>query len=258
MIRRPPRSTLSSSSAASDVYKRQVSTQSTGAEKASEELRDSQRFKEQNPELYIILVPVVINLPYWLYVCFHGLYFPSLLDKCRNSKYWKELVMAGLLDAELAAADMTEEERMRLYKRDTGTSDDKPLTRKGTSMQAALKQVPADSMGGGDNVALWSGRKNLTGAAAIRKAARRVIMQTFMKGEMDKELGRKDRLKGKFSKGGLSSSARMLASVVEAEKASEELRDSQRFKEQNPELYNETLRQSQEAAADGEDSVIEQ
>eukprot|EP00658_Telonema_sp_P-2_P022812 TRINITY_DN1912_c0_g1_i4.p1 TRINITY_DN1912_c0_g1~~TRINITY_DN1912_c0_g1_i4.p1 ORF type:complete len:137 (+),score=32.95 TRINITY_DN1912_c0_g1_i4:109-519(+) len=31
MIRRPPRSTLSSSSAASDVYKRQVSTQSTGA-----------------------------------------------------------------------------------------------------------------------------------------------------------------------------------------------------------------------------------
>eukprot|EP00658_Telonema_sp_P-2_P085471 TRINITY_DN9751_c0_g1_i5.p1 TRINITY_DN9751_c0_g1~~TRINITY_DN9751_c0_g1_i5.p1 ORF type:complete len:1512 (-),score=515.35 TRINITY_DN9751_c0_g1_i5:306-4841(-) len=208
--------------------------------------------------LYIILVPVVINLPYWLYVCFHGLYFPSLLDKCRNSKYWKELVMAGLLDAELAAADMTEEERMRLYKRDTGTSDDKPLTRKGTSMQAALKQVPADSMGGGDNVALWSGRKNLTGAAAIRKAARRVIMQTFMKGEMDKELGRKDRLKGKFSKGGLSSSARMLASVVEAEKASEELRDSQRFKEQNPELYNETLRQSQEAAADGEDSVIEQ
>eukprot|EP00656_Telonema_subtile_P056604 TRINITY_DN907_c0_g1_i1.p1 TRINITY_DN907_c0_g1~~TRINITY_DN907_c0_g1_i1.p1 ORF type:complete len:109 (+),score=20.16 TRINITY_DN907_c0_g1_i1:91-417(+) len=32
MIRRPPRSTLSSSSAASDVYKRQVSTQSTGHE----------------------------------------------------------------------------------------------------------------------------------------------------------------------------------------------------------------------------------
>eukprot|EP00656_Telonema_subtile_P002415 TRINITY_DN11067_c0_g1_i1.p1 TRINITY_DN11067_c0_g1~~TRINITY_DN11067_c0_g1_i1.p1 ORF type:complete len:151 (+),score=38.01 TRINITY_DN11067_c0_g1_i1:90-542(+) len=30
MMRRPPRSTLSSSSAASDVYKRQVSTQSTG------------------------------------------------------------------------------------------------------------------------------------------------------------------------------------------------------------------------------------
>eukprot|EP00656_Telonema_subtile_P017077 TRINITY_DN19087_c0_g1_i1.p1 TRINITY_DN19087_c0_g1~~TRINITY_DN19087_c0_g1_i1.p1 ORF type:complete len:105 (+),score=26.29 TRINITY_DN19087_c0_g1_i1:47-361(+) len=30
MNRRPPRSTLSSSSAASDVYKRQVSTQSTG------------------------------------------------------------------------------------------------------------------------------------------------------------------------------------------------------------------------------------
>eukprot|EP00658_Telonema_sp_P-2_P009650 TRINITY_DN13597_c0_g1_i3.p1 TRINITY_DN13597_c0_g1~~TRINITY_DN13597_c0_g1_i3.p1 ORF type:complete len:233 (-),score=58.42 TRINITY_DN13597_c0_g1_i3:156-854(-) len=35
MIRRPPRSTLSSSSAASDVYKRQVSTQSTGYYKES-------------------------------------------------------------------------------------------------------------------------------------------------------------------------------------------------------------------------------
>eukprot|EP00656_Telonema_subtile_P030258 TRINITY_DN3325_c0_g1_i2.p1 TRINITY_DN3325_c0_g1~~TRINITY_DN3325_c0_g1_i2.p1 ORF type:complete len:533 (+),score=171.09 TRINITY_DN3325_c0_g1_i2:99-1697(+) len=34
MIRRPPRSTLSSSSAASDVYKRQVSTQSTGVRRA--------------------------------------------------------------------------------------------------------------------------------------------------------------------------------------------------------------------------------
>eukprot|EP00658_Telonema_sp_P-2_P026764 TRINITY_DN20832_c0_g1_i1.p1 TRINITY_DN20832_c0_g1~~TRINITY_DN20832_c0_g1_i1.p1 ORF type:complete len:256 (-),score=56.59 TRINITY_DN20832_c0_g1_i1:60-827(-) len=39
MIRRPPRSTLSSSSAASDVYKRQVSTQSTGvAEQMPEEV----------------------------------------------------------------------------------------------------------------------------------------------------------------------------------------------------------------------------
>eukprot|EP00658_Telonema_sp_P-2_P037009 TRINITY_DN26661_c0_g1_i3.p1 TRINITY_DN26661_c0_g1~~TRINITY_DN26661_c0_g1_i3.p1 ORF type:complete len:377 (+),score=90.80 TRINITY_DN26661_c0_g1_i3:100-1230(+) len=35
MIRRPPRSTLSSSSAASDVYKRQVSTQSTGSPNCS-------------------------------------------------------------------------------------------------------------------------------------------------------------------------------------------------------------------------------
>eukprot|EP00658_Telonema_sp_P-2_P059665 TRINITY_DN4881_c0_g1_i16.p1 TRINITY_DN4881_c0_g1~~TRINITY_DN4881_c0_g1_i16.p1 ORF type:complete len:444 (+),score=109.20 TRINITY_DN4881_c0_g1_i16:110-1441(+) len=51
MIRRPPRSTLSSSSAASDVYKRQVSTQSTGdcerdmahtvsADKSDEEYRE--------------------------------------------------------------------------------------------------------------------------------------------------------------------------------------------------------------------------
>eukprot|EP00656_Telonema_subtile_P036566 TRINITY_DN4058_c0_g1_i1.p1 TRINITY_DN4058_c0_g1~~TRINITY_DN4058_c0_g1_i1.p1 ORF type:complete len:226 (+),score=40.55 TRINITY_DN4058_c0_g1_i1:71-748(+) len=39
MIRRPPRSTLSSSSAASDVYKRQVSTQSTGGHKRTSMLR---------------------------------------------------------------------------------------------------------------------------------------------------------------------------------------------------------------------------
>eukprot|EP00658_Telonema_sp_P-2_P010090 TRINITY_DN137_c0_g1_i2.p1 TRINITY_DN137_c0_g1~~TRINITY_DN137_c0_g1_i2.p1 ORF type:complete len:161 (-),score=44.23 TRINITY_DN137_c0_g1_i2:214-696(-) len=39
MIRRPPRSTLSSSSAASDVYKRQVSTQSTGDSKSRTMLR---------------------------------------------------------------------------------------------------------------------------------------------------------------------------------------------------------------------------
>eukprot|EP00658_Telonema_sp_P-2_P060174 TRINITY_DN49166_c0_g1_i2.p2 TRINITY_DN49166_c0_g1~~TRINITY_DN49166_c0_g1_i2.p2 ORF type:complete len:276 (-),score=83.80 TRINITY_DN49166_c0_g1_i2:78-905(-) len=38
MIRRPPRSTLSSSSAASDVYKRQVSTQSTGKPHCSDML----------------------------------------------------------------------------------------------------------------------------------------------------------------------------------------------------------------------------
>eukprot|EP01108_Squamamoeba_japonica_P000700 TRINITY_DN1246_c0_g2_i1.p1 TRINITY_DN1246_c0_g2~~TRINITY_DN1246_c0_g2_i1.p1 ORF type:complete len:121 (+),score=26.35 TRINITY_DN1246_c0_g2_i1:3-365(+) len=38
MIRRPPRSTLMRSSAASDVYKRQVSTQSTGRNNRTESL----------------------------------------------------------------------------------------------------------------------------------------------------------------------------------------------------------------------------
>eukprot|EP00656_Telonema_subtile_P033597 TRINITY_DN3733_c0_g2_i2.p1 TRINITY_DN3733_c0_g2~~TRINITY_DN3733_c0_g2_i2.p1 ORF type:complete len:673 (-),score=199.77 TRINITY_DN3733_c0_g2_i2:508-2526(-) len=41
MIRRPPRSTLSSSSAASDVYKRQVSTQSTGVWQPTSTARQS-------------------------------------------------------------------------------------------------------------------------------------------------------------------------------------------------------------------------
>eukprot|EP00658_Telonema_sp_P-2_P048257 TRINITY_DN36713_c0_g1_i5.p1 TRINITY_DN36713_c0_g1~~TRINITY_DN36713_c0_g1_i5.p1 ORF type:complete len:425 (-),score=145.36 TRINITY_DN36713_c0_g1_i5:480-1754(-) len=47
MIRRPPRSTLSSSSAASDVYKRQVSTQSTGADCAGMEVRKCDNCEER-------------------------------------------------------------------------------------------------------------------------------------------------------------------------------------------------------------------
>eukprot|EP00826_Nyctotherus_ovalis_P057648 TRINITY_DN7890_c0_g1_i5.p1 TRINITY_DN7890_c0_g1~~TRINITY_DN7890_c0_g1_i5.p1 ORF type:complete len:106 (+),score=39.98 TRINITY_DN7890_c0_g1_i5:26-319(+) len=43
MIRRPPRSTPLYSSAASDVYKRQVSTQSTWDEKMSKELAELQQ-----------------------------------------------------------------------------------------------------------------------------------------------------------------------------------------------------------------------
>eukprot|EP00658_Telonema_sp_P-2_P081161 TRINITY_DN8247_c0_g1_i4.p1 TRINITY_DN8247_c0_g1~~TRINITY_DN8247_c0_g1_i4.p1 ORF type:complete len:284 (+),score=56.46 TRINITY_DN8247_c0_g1_i4:107-958(+) len=49
MIRRPPRSTLSSSSAASDVYKRQVSTQSTGV------------------VLWLAMEPVANALPSWMF-----------------------------------------------------------------------------------------------------------------------------------------------------------------------------------------------
>eukprot|EP00658_Telonema_sp_P-2_P048792 TRINITY_DN3710_c0_g1_i13.p1 TRINITY_DN3710_c0_g1~~TRINITY_DN3710_c0_g1_i13.p1 ORF type:complete len:214 (+),score=33.25 TRINITY_DN3710_c0_g1_i13:114-755(+) len=45
MIRRPPRSTLSSSSAASDVYKRQVSTQSTGSAH-----KDMGKYRDQQPD----------------------------------------------------------------------------------------------------------------------------------------------------------------------------------------------------------------
>eukprot|EP00658_Telonema_sp_P-2_P000721 TRINITY_DN10263_c0_g1_i14.p1 TRINITY_DN10263_c0_g1~~TRINITY_DN10263_c0_g1_i14.p1 ORF type:complete len:110 (+),score=34.51 TRINITY_DN10263_c0_g1_i14:127-456(+) len=45
MIRRPPRSTLSSSSAASDVYKRQVSTQSTGSTQAKSSIMFTARQK---------------------------------------------------------------------------------------------------------------------------------------------------------------------------------------------------------------------
>eukprot|EP00658_Telonema_sp_P-2_P080730 TRINITY_DN809_c0_g1_i9.p1 TRINITY_DN809_c0_g1~~TRINITY_DN809_c0_g1_i9.p1 ORF type:complete len:693 (+),score=141.47 TRINITY_DN809_c0_g1_i9:136-2214(+) len=50
MIRRPPRSTLSSSSAASDVYKRQVSTQSTGSRRrAMPRVRVVTRFRPLVP-----------------------------------------------------------------------------------------------------------------------------------------------------------------------------------------------------------------
>eukprot|EP00658_Telonema_sp_P-2_P016287 TRINITY_DN16314_c0_g1_i1.p1 TRINITY_DN16314_c0_g1~~TRINITY_DN16314_c0_g1_i1.p1 ORF type:complete len:296 (-),score=84.73 TRINITY_DN16314_c0_g1_i1:278-1165(-) len=49
MIRRPPRSTLSSSSAASDVYKRQVSTQSTGIRQRVMGICDSSDAKDRFP-----------------------------------------------------------------------------------------------------------------------------------------------------------------------------------------------------------------
>eukprot|EP00658_Telonema_sp_P-2_P022135 TRINITY_DN1883_c0_g1_i12.p1 TRINITY_DN1883_c0_g1~~TRINITY_DN1883_c0_g1_i12.p1 ORF type:complete len:182 (-),score=66.54 TRINITY_DN1883_c0_g1_i12:107-652(-) len=47
MIRRPPRSTLSSSSAASDVYKRQVSTQSTGQHHRNMDVQREKAFQKQ-------------------------------------------------------------------------------------------------------------------------------------------------------------------------------------------------------------------
>eukprot|EP00656_Telonema_subtile_P022625 TRINITY_DN2382_c0_g1_i4.p1 TRINITY_DN2382_c0_g1~~TRINITY_DN2382_c0_g1_i4.p1 ORF type:complete len:225 (+),score=66.67 TRINITY_DN2382_c0_g1_i4:88-762(+) len=52
MIRRPPRSTLSSSSAASDVYKRQVSTQSTGAQRIAM-ATDESPLKSNLQQMYI-------------------------------------------------------------------------------------------------------------------------------------------------------------------------------------------------------------
>eukprot|EP00656_Telonema_subtile_P020443 TRINITY_DN21563_c0_g1_i1.p1 TRINITY_DN21563_c0_g1~~TRINITY_DN21563_c0_g1_i1.p1 ORF type:complete len:135 (+),score=7.84 TRINITY_DN21563_c0_g1_i1:43-447(+) len=55
MKRRPPRSTLSSSSAASDVYKRQVSTQSTGEGKHKKKLRS--RFLRDEQTLVESMVP---------------------------------------------------------------------------------------------------------------------------------------------------------------------------------------------------------
>jgi hypothetical protein len=152
--------------------------------------------------LYLFLVPVAVNLPAYLYRSAQALHFPNLNDKCRNSEYWKELVLAGLMDPDMA--DMTEEERMALHKKDQGPDEepgkDRQLRRKGTGVVAALSQVPADSMGGGDNVALWSGRKNLTGKAVMRRAIYRVMMQSFLEDEVSKQLALKDELKKKARK----------------------------------------------------------
>eukprot|EP00656_Telonema_subtile_P045343 TRINITY_DN515_c0_g1_i1.p1 TRINITY_DN515_c0_g1~~TRINITY_DN515_c0_g1_i1.p1 ORF type:complete len:277 (-),score=49.15 TRINITY_DN515_c0_g1_i1:549-1379(-) len=57
MIRRPPRSTLSSSSAASDVYKRQVSTQSTGNDQYLKMAGRDKRWKRL-PDLWEYVVPL--------------------------------------------------------------------------------------------------------------------------------------------------------------------------------------------------------
>lgn len=185
--------------------------------------------------LYVALVPIVVTLPPYTYRAVQALYFPNLNDKCRDSSYWKELVLAGLMDAELG--DLTEKERMELHKKDTGADGPPKPARQGTTMRDALAQVPAGSMDGGDNVALWSGRKNLTGKAAIRKAARQVLMQTFMSEEVKKQLNIKDKLKKKGSD---------FLAATKAAVADQELRTSAQFKEENPEEYKK-LKESNEA-----------
>eukprot|EP00658_Telonema_sp_P-2_P010220 TRINITY_DN13852_c0_g1_i1.p1 TRINITY_DN13852_c0_g1~~TRINITY_DN13852_c0_g1_i1.p1 ORF type:complete len:288 (-),score=104.66 TRINITY_DN13852_c0_g1_i1:375-1238(-) len=67
MIRRPPRSTLSSSSAASDVYKRQVSTQSTGEPctlRMGDMLEEQQMEIEALEAIYAEEFKVISEAPY--------------------------------------------------------------------------------------------------------------------------------------------------------------------------------------------------
>eukprot|EP00658_Telonema_sp_P-2_P043894 TRINITY_DN3176_c0_g1_i7.p1 TRINITY_DN3176_c0_g1~~TRINITY_DN3176_c0_g1_i7.p1 ORF type:complete len:317 (+),score=33.09 TRINITY_DN3176_c0_g1_i7:109-1059(+) len=86
MIRRPPRSTLSSSSAASDVYKRQVSTQSTGhsswrmgwLEAMNPRLpRQAPPTTSAKPDLklaYWYLAPQQVEAEWWLCILLSGVY----------------------------------------------------------------------------------------------------------------------------------------------------------------------------------------
>merc|ERR1711865_707803 len=106
---------------------------------------------------------------------------------------------------------------------------------KGTSAKVALAKAPGDAYDGSDmNAALWSGRKNLTGKEAIRKAARQVLARSM---NMKKKLG---------GIGGLSSST-MIARVAMAAKDQD-----RRFNSSENSEREEILRTSEAAGSPAE------
>eukprot|EP00658_Telonema_sp_P-2_P025942 TRINITY_DN20465_c0_g1_i1.p1 TRINITY_DN20465_c0_g1~~TRINITY_DN20465_c0_g1_i1.p1 ORF type:complete len:103 (-),score=41.82 TRINITY_DN20465_c0_g1_i1:363-671(-) len=89
MIRRPPRSTLSSSSAASDVYKRQVSTQSTG--KLANLTFQTAQFKPEDIDCHPSLsggVLLVVNGECMLDQERHGLKFNDVFHLAQDQGNW--------------------------------------------------------------------------------------------------------------------------------------------------------------------------
>jgi len=159
--------------------------------------------------LYVGLIPVVVTLPYYTFRAVQALYFPNLNDKCRDPRYWKGLVMQNpqMMDESLVTLKPHEAEELRNRaiaeaqgSEDTSSAPNK-LSR-GTTAAEILSQVPHDAYDGMDmNQALWSGRKDLTGKEAIRKAARQVLLNKL----------KKSKLSGKLSRGGLSTSSQLLA-----------------------------------------------
>jgi hypothetical protein len=196
--------------------------------------------------LYVGLIPVVVTLPYYTFRAVQALYFPNLNDKCRDKKYWKGLVMANpqLMHDSLVQLNSHEKEelRNRAIAEAQGSDDNcsAPNKLRGTAANEILSQVPHDAYDGMDmNQALWSGRKDLTGKEAIRKAARQVLLNKL----------KKNKLSGSFSRGGLSSSSQLLANHAMMVKDS-----NRRFGSSEKALRDSAKAEAEAAAAEAEDA----
>lgn len=190
--------------------------------------------------LYVALVPVLCTLPAYACKAIKSCYFPSLNDKVRDKRYHYSLVMAdpSLMDPSMVQLDKKDEKKLRARAQ---KKEDKKGKGKGTSAKVALAKAPGDAYDGSDmNAALWSGRKNLTGKEAIRKAARQVLARSM---NMKKKLG---------GIGGLSSST-MIARVAMAAKDQDRRFNSSENSERE-EILRTSAGSPAEATADANDS----
>jgi magnesium-transporting ATPase (P-type) len=184
--------------------------------------------------LYVALIPVAVTLPAYTWVAVQACYFPSLTDMCRDSRYHKALVMAEPPLMDQSMVELSKGEKKTLRDRAKKEKDRQNLTR-GSKASDVLARAPMDAYDGMDmNQALWSGRKNLTGKEAIRKAARQVLLKRIQENKLK-------------SRGGLSSSSQLLAaSVLAAKDKDKTFSASERGERMS------ILRASQEAAAAAE------
>merc|ERR1711871_411930 len=154
--------------------------------------------------LYILLIPVLVCLPVYAYRAGQALYFPNLNDKARTSSWWRSLVLDGLMDPDPPAMKkLLAEHGVQLTQSEIDNVQKKanPVVSGGTGAHKAMQSVPHSSHDGDGkiNTAIWSGRMSL-GKMAIRKAARRVMLDTFKRSEVERKLALKDKLQGKASR----------------------------------------------------------
>lgn len=203
--------------------------------------------------LYVALVPVLCTLPAYTYKAIRTCYFPTLNDQVRDKKYHYNLVMAdpSLMDPSMVQLSTKDEGKLQARAQ---KAEDKNSKNKGSKSKDVLARAPGDAYDGMDmNQALWSGRKNLTGKEAIRKAARQVLLRNF----------KKNKFKGAVSSTSLLSSAvsqQMLMKRVEQDEDKKfnsdehSLRGSQAVREQAVRSLQESAGSPSEAAGDANDS----
>jgi phospholipid-translocating ATPase len=148
--------------------------------------------------LYSMLIPVVVILPPFTYRAYQALHAPNMSDRARDPGSWKQLVLEGLMDPDVPAVkELFKKHGIEVTAEEIDAMKGAPKqSYKGTGAQRAMSMVPHDQYSGDGkyNTAIWSGRMSL-GKMAIRKAARKVMLEAFKQGEMKKKFQLKDRLR---------------------------------------------------------------